>query len=528
MLKKYPVSTICSIFMASGLGCFGLIQAIIIEKMLLAVQHENLPGIYQFIYIIVIYTLLYGGMYFLSKTINNLWIKKVSLFLKQKLYGNILKLDYKNFCKRDKTEYLTLLTDFAPYMEVYFRAKKDITVNVIILISSLVFIGYFHAVLMLFTVIVFAGYHCIRKYIMEEIRKSVKEIQEVKTRLYGNVVESVSHVRVIKGMQAESFFMKKNLDTVYTVSKELQRYQYLYNLADIIFFSIQCIMTCVILILGYCVADTNSNMIVTLIAVNEVISTILLYLTEIENSEISKNACKEYYDIMNEIENETKEDDRSACTKEDDNFTIQLKNVFFSYGEKDVLKDFSVCFEQGKKYAIVGKSGNGKTTLLNLLLKNIQPNEGSITMGNQDYRDLAREDIQSMIAYVSQDNFLFHDTIYNNVCLEKNKSPEWYRKVARECFVDKITEKLPQRDKTVVTYNGNLSEGEKQRISIARAVYTEKPILLLDEYTSAMDPALSEHIEKTILGYEEKTIIVVTHKLKTEDYNKYDKVIAIL
>ncbi len=74
---------------------------------------------------------------------------------------------------------------------------------------------------------------------------------------------------------------------------------------------------------------------------------------------------------------------------------------------------------------------------------------------------MAREEIQSMIAYVSQDNFLFHDTIYNNVCLEKNKSPEWYRKVSKECFVDKITEKLPQKDKTVVTYNGNLSEGGK-------------------------------------------------------------------
>lgn len=527
MLKKYPISTLFAISVASLLGCFGLMQAIIIEKMLLAVQHENLSEINQFIYIIVIYILLYGGIYFFSKTINNLWIKKVSLFLKKKLYENILNLEYKNFCKRDKTEYLTLLTDFAPYMEGYFRAKKDITVNVIILISSLVFIGYFNPALMLFTIILFVGYHCIRKYIMEEIRKSVKEIQEVKTKWYGNVVESVSHVQVIKGMQAESFFVKKNMDAIYAISKKLQRYQYLYNLADIIFFFIQCSMTCGILILGYCVVDTNPNLIITLIAVNEVISTILLYLTEIENSEISKSACKEYYDIMNEIENETKENDRLVYTKEDGNFSVELKNVSFSYGEKTVLKDFSVCFEQGKKYAIIGKSGSGKTTLLNLLLKNIQPSQGRITIGNQDYRQLERDKIQSMIAYVSQDNFLFHDTIYNNVSLQKNKSLERYRTVSKQCFVDKITEKLSEKDKTVVTYKGNLSEGEKQRISIARALYTEKPILLLDECTSAMDSALSENIERTLLEYEEKTIIVVTHKLKTEDYNRYDKVIDI-
>lgn len=527
MLKKYPISTFFSILIASLLGGFGLVQAIIIEKMLLAVQSGNVQAIYQFIFIIVIYILLYGSMYFFSKTINNLWIKKVSLFLKEKLYGNILKLDYKHFCKRDKTEYLTLLTDFAPYMEGYFRAKKDITVNVIILISSMAFIGYFNGALMLLTVVLFVGYHCVRVHIMEEIRKSVKKIQEVKTTLYGNVVESVSHIGVIKGMQAEAFFMKKNLDTAYAVSKELQRYQYLYNLADIIFFFIQYMMTCGILILGYCMVDKNSNVIITLIAINEVITTILLYLTEIENSEISKNACKEYYDIMNEIEEDTKEENILADTKANDNLNIELKNVFFSYGEKAVLKDFSVCFEHGKKYAIVGKSGNGKTTLLNLLLKNLEPSEGTITIGNNDYKQLDKEKIQSMIAYVSQDSFLFHNTIYNNICLEKNKSVEWFQEVSKKCFVDKITEKLPEKDETVVTYRGNLSEGEKQRISIARAVYTEKPILLLDEYTAAMDSVLSEKIEEMILGDPEKTIIVVTHKLKAEDSEKYDKVIVI-
>ena len=527
MLKKYSISTFFSILMASLLGVFGLIQAIIIERMLLTVQKGNLPAIYQFICIIVIYILLYGGMYFFSKTLNNLWTKKVSLFLKRKLYRNILKLDYKHFCKRDKTEYLALVTDFAPYMEGYFRAKKDITVNVIILISSVAFIGYFNGALMLLTVVLFAGYHCIRARIMEEIRKSVKKIQEVKSTLYGDVVESVSHVGVIKGMQAEAHFAKKNLATVKAVSVEMQRYQFLYNLADILFFFIQCMMTCGILILGYCMVDKNADVIITLIAINEVLTTVLLFLTEIESSEISKKACKEYYDIMNEIEKEAKEENVPTNTEVNDSYDVELQNVFFSYGEKAVLKDFSVCFEQGKKYAIVGPSGNGKTTLLNLLLKNAEPSEGTITIGNIDYRQIDREKIQSLIAYVSQDSFLFHNTIRNNICLEKNKSSEWFQEVSKKCFVDKITEKLPEKDETVVTYSGNLSEGEKQRVSLARAVYTEKPIFLLDEYTSAMDADLSEKIEEMILKETEKTIIVVTHKLKAEDYAKYDKVIAV-
>lgn len=165
--------------------------------------------------------------------------------------------------------------------------------------------------------------------------------------------------------------------------------------------------------------------------------------------------------------------------------------------------------------------------MLNLLLKNAEPSEGTITIGNIDYRQIDREKIQSLIAYVSQDSFLFHNTIHNNICLEKNKSSEWFQEVSKKCFVDKITEKLPEKEETVVTYSGNLSEGEKQRISLARAVYTEKPIFLLDEYTSAMDADLSEKIEEMILKETEKTIIVVTHKLKAEDYAKYDKVIAI-
>jgi len=527
MLKKYPLSTLFSILVATLVGCVGLVEAIIIQNMLKAVEQQNADKIMHITIGIAVYVICYGFLFGFHKTIDNLWVRKITLFLKAKIYRSILRLDYKNFCKREKTEYLALLTDFMPYVEGFYQAKKDITVNVAILIISLFFIGYFNLPFMLCMVGLMLIYHFIKKYIMEQIRQQVNRIQTAKNQLYADVVNAVSNFSTIREMQAEEYFMKKHRKSVEYVSDGLRKYQYLYNIADIAFFTVQCVLISVTLVIGFFLVEKNKEIIVVLIAINEVVAYVLQYLMQIESSEISKKGCKEYYDLTLELENEAREQKllKHSSFSEKSFEEITLSHISFHYGEKKIIDDLSVSFKQGKKYAIVGKSGCGKSTLLNILLKNLQPDEGNITLCGCDYCDLSTDEVQSLIAYVPQESFLFHDTILNNICLEKNFIESDYQDVLQKFSVDRIVEKFSKKNQTMISYKGNLSEGEKQRITIARAIYTDKPIILLDECTSALDPELSEKIENELLKLEGKTIIAVTHKLKKENYSKYDEVI---
>ena len=199
-------------------------------------------------------------------------------------------------------------------------------------------------------------------------------------------------------------------------------------------------------------------------------------------------------------------------------YNIEFNNVHFSYAEREILKGISVSFPENKMTALVGKSGSGKTTITNLIARFWDPNSGTVTIGGVDISKISTEELYKNISMVFQNVFLFGDTIYNNIAFGKEdaRKEEVYEAAKKARCYDFIMA-LPDGFDTMVTSGGtSLSGGEKQRISIARAILKDAPIILLDEATASVDLDNERYIQEAINELvQNKTLIVIAHKLSS-------------
>lgn len=197
---------------------------------------------------------------------------------------------------------------------------------------------------------------------------------------------------------------------------------------------------------------------------------------------------------------------------------IELKNVTFGYGDEPVLRDLSLTFPQGKLTALVGPSGCGKTTLMKVMARFYDPQSGTVLFGGADERGLDPEKLMKRISFVFQDVYLFRDTVRNNIAFGREGATEAEVEEAakRACAHDFIM-RLPQGYDTMVGEGGStLSGGEKQRISIARALLKDAPVVLLDEATASLDPENEVEVQRAINALVEgRTVVVIAHKLRT-------------
>ena len=197
---------------------------------------------------------------------------------------------------------------------------------------------------------------------------------------------------------------------------------------------------------------------------------------------------------------------------------IQFKNISFSYGDRPILKDVSLTIRRGEKIALVGESGSGKSTILNLMERFYDPQKGSVMIDNVSIDQFELQDLRNQMALVSQDVSLFRDSVAENITVTKPEATtEQIREAALRANAEIFIQRLENKYETKVGDRGGLlSGGEKQRISIARAILKNADILLLDEATSALDSESEKEVQKSldeaIVG---KTSIIVSHRLST-------------
>lgn len=200
---------------------------------------------------------------------------------------------------------------------------------------------------------------------------------------------------------------------------------------------------------------------------------------------------------------------------------ITFKDVVFKYRKEDkdyILKGLSLDFEPHKKIAVVGKSGQGKSTLFNLLLRYFDPNKGSIKINDIELKELSEKSLRDNISVIRQAPFLFNTTIFDNFKIVKEDvTLEEIRNVCKKAYIDDYIMSLPLGYDTLIGEGGiNLSGGQKQRIAIARTLLKNTKVILFDEATSALDNESQEYIKKTIDDLvKTHTIIIVAHRLST-------------
>ncbi|MFR5149526.1 MAG: ABC transporter ATP-binding protein [Ruminococcus sp.] len=205
-----------------------------------------------------------------------------------------------------------------------------------------------------------------------------------------------------------------------------------------------------------------------------------------------------------------------------------MKNVNFSYSNNKILKNINYKFRPGKVYALVGATGCGKSTIINLLYRLWDVESGEITINDKNIKEYNLYSLRKNIAIVSQNTFLFDDTIENNLTLNNNRiKKEDYIETCKRIGIDEFISKLPDGYQTQVGENGvKLSGGQRQRIAIARMILQSKDILIFDEATSALDNITQEYILDNLRQYyENRIVIMIAHRLST--IRKADEIVVL-
>lgn len=260
---------------------------------------------------------------------------------------------------------------------------------------------------------------------------------------------------------------------------------------------------------------------------NEVLLTVILFLfigqglkeplENMMNMAVGTNRIKEAVARIDNIlyQNELSSDEDMLPTAYD----VAFENVTFSYtGKTNAVENVSFKAQPGSINAIVGHSGGGKSTLMELLLRFYDVNEGAIKIGGVNIKDISQEKLMNLISYVFQDSFLFHDTIENNIRMGNQKvTKDDVMMAAKAAGIHEVIEKLPNAYDSIVGENNvYLSGGEKQRIAIARLFLKDSPIVVLDEATAYADAENETKIQEAFARLaKDKTVFIIAHRLKT-------------
>ena len=239
-------------------------------------------------------------------------------------------------------------------------------------------------------------------------------------------------------------------------------------------------------------------------------------VNELQNGLASADRVFAIMDIKSDIQ-----DVDNAFKVKDLNSSLSFNDVSFTYGNKDekVLNNINFKINKGEIFALVGPSGAGKSTLVDLIPRFYDTLSGSIKIDGKDIKDLELKSLRSLMGIVTQETFLFDDTVKANISYGvENISDDEIKDASKAANAHEFIKKLPDGYNTIIGERGvSLSGGQKQRIAIARAIVKNPPILILDEATSSLDSESEKHVQSAIENLmSERTVFVIAHRLSTE------------
>ncbi|MBP3920030.1 MAG: ABC transporter ATP-binding protein [Bacilli bacterium] len=362
----------------------------------------------------------------------------------------------------------------------------------------------------------------ISKKFFPKIKKTQEKIKKQSDLYVKNATENLTGIREIKALGIKKNIEKKmykNFDNLFIEQRKIKHYEIIYyNLNSLIYFILQFIIlsTC-----GYLFISGKMSF--------ALFVTIEMYIWRIDDvvesiSDFGVNYNKVSVSLkrIDEIVNNRLYQDEKFGNKDITNAkgVIKFNNVIFKYplDNDDTLKGLNMTLEPHKKIAIIGRSGNGKSTIFNLILRYFDVTSGSISIDDININDLTEKSLRKNVSIIRQSPFLFNISILDNFKLvKKNVTLEEIREVCKKAYIDEYIMNLPNKYDTIIGEGGvNLSGGQKQRIAIARTLLLNTKIILFDEATSALDNESQEYIKMTIDNLiKEHTIIIVAHRLST-------------
>ena len=492
----------------------------VVDKVFLDIKN-NMALLYLLPPAIVLVVILKGAAAYARDYLLGYIGQRIVNDIRDELYSHLTSLSF-SFYTRTPTGILIsrIINDVNLVQGALTRAPSSIVQGIFTIVALCGYVVYTNWQLALFSVLALPLLGFAFSKFSKRFRRVSTQMQEQYGEITMHLHETIAGMRIVKAFGMEAYenkrFAQRNRGLFNSLMRGIKTSAISSPMMEVInIFSV----AVVILVGGIWISQGK----MTVGAFFSFLTALYLMYRPIKDLNSVNNivqdgvaAAKRIFEVLDtepEIQNR-----QGAITVSRNFEAIVFRNLSFKYEEEAVLKDINLTVRAGETIAIVGKSGGGKTTLVNLIPRFYDVNEGAILIDGKDIRDISIESLRSLMAIVTQQTILFNDTVKANIAYGNTERPfEDVVKSARSAYADDFIQSLPLGYETVIGESGiKLSGGQRQRISIARALLKDAPILILDEATSSLDTESEREVQNALdVLMKGRTSFVIAHRLST-------------
>lgn len=439
--------------------------------------------------------------------------------LRLELLNNLNNISFEIFTTSDIGRIQNTMSGEVEKVSYAYRAYFIVYEFAILLI---VYIGFAFVVDFQFALLVTAG-GILSNYLYKGIYKKTigaSKIFTVESNIYqGRIIQHITNFKYLRATGLADKVGERLKETIVNIEKNRRRIGFLSSIMAAAREPL--LITVVAGVIAFQVYGLNGSL-------GPILISLLFFYRALQSLSSLQNDWNRYLGVTGSLSNMIEYQKFLKTSKENISDylisklcnNINLKNVYFAYNENSFISNINLDIPKNKCIAIVGESGSGKTTIINLITGLLKPKKGAIFIDGKDLKDININSYQQRIGYITQEPVIFNDTIYNNVTLWSDPCSEnisKFNSAIQKASLSHLIYELPQKEKTLLGNNGiNLSGGQKQRISIARELYKDIDVLIMDEATSSLDTETEKAIHESIDELKgDYTILVVAHRLST-------------
>lgn len=517
--KKIFITVIFASILLSLLGIFSSIFSKILMDEIIPYRLKN--TLYVFLIVFGVVSILQTTLSAFRQHILLFLSRKVDIPVLMGYYDHIIHLPYTFFSSRRTGDIITRFQDAMTIKDIFTSVSISLILDISLsLISTIVLININAKLFSILFVMVVINIILI--YIFKKPYKEINKRQmETGSILNSQLIESIQNINTVKALNDEENQLEKLENKFISTLKIAYKEGVLSNVQSSISSLVNTLGGLIFMGIGALFIIDGKMTIGDLL----VFQSISQYFTEPVQNLVSLQLTFQESSIaisrLNELMDLTREDENKGYSIKDIDLRkdITFKDVSFAYGSRpNLLNDFNLEIKQGEKFAFVGDSGAGKSTIVKLLLKFIEINEGKISIGENDLSDIDTYFLRNKIAYIPQEIELFSGTIIENLKIGNQNAI--YEEIVSVCKMVGIHDTIDRLQNKYMSFieekGGNLSGGEKQRLAIARSLLSDSDIYIFDEATSNLDSFSEKIIQDLIFNkIQNKTVIIIAHRIST-------------
>lgn len=520
IIKLHKAFIFNIIMLSIFITMFSVISSFYMKNILDAINYNNLTIIFIFFLFINIFKIL--SDFFRNKLLIYL-NQKIDLLLTLDTYKKIISLPYNYYHTRTTGDIISRVNDLSIIRNMITKVSLSLFIDLPLALVTFIIFYIINTKLFFISLIIVFIYLLLMIFSKNRITNNINTIQVNKSETMSYMIETINGFETVKSVGNEAQIIDKFEKKYVKFLKNIFKFDNYNNTISILKDLVNAIGYLTIIYVGAKMVTLGNLTFGDLLVFVNLLNYFLEPIKNIIdlNSEI-KEAKNSLRRILELFKNENKKQTFIDNVKVKE---ISFNNLSYSYDYKEKqLKNINLKLKK-QKILILGKSGSGKSTLFKLLMRYYEIPRNQITINGYDINDYKDDVTKQNFSYISQNEILYTDSIYNNLKIDKNITEEQIIEISKKCFIDEFLNDLGLN--MLIEENGyNLSGGQRQRIILARALLKNFEVLIIDEGLSQMDINLERKILKNLFKmYENKMIIVISHRLDNMDL--YDRVIEL-